>query len=93
MTATGGAFMAQKWVAVLLCISWCKAQRPPTVSVCMDEQHRVVLSQFQPNAPEYQMLLLKYQRDIADGLGINPQDVAVRGAHSVLAATQRARVV
>ena len=84
--------MAQKLVAALLCSWWCKAQRPLTVSVCMDEQHRVVLSQFQPNAPEYQMLLMKYQNDIADGLGINPQDVSVRGAHSVLALSQRVRV-
>ncbi len=82
MTVVRGTFMAQKLFAMLLCTSWCKAQRP-TVSVCMDEAHREVLSQFQSNAPEYEMLVLKYQNDIADSLGIRRDDVTVRGAHSV----------
>ena len=74
--------MVQRLVALLLCISGCKAQRSPTVSVCLDGERRAVLSQFSPNAPEYQMLLEKFRNDIADGLGLGTDDVSVRGAHS-----------
>lgn len=95
MGLKGGAFVSQKLFAVLLCSSWCKAQRS-TVSVCMDEEHLAILSQYAPNTPEYEMLLLKFQRDIRDNLvrdlGIQPQDVSVNRAQSVAELAQRAQV-
>ena len=89
MTATGVAFMAQKLLAVSLCVSWCEAQGTHTVTACMDEQHRAVLSQFEEGSREYDMLRLKYQTDIADSLGVDYRLVDVRGAHSILAFSQR----